>query len=68
MATSVQSSGPQKTERMDLRLTQQQKEILKEAAGLLGDSVANYVISTAMRDALQLIREHQAITLSIKDS
>lgn len=64
MATPLQNENPRKSERMDLRLTHEQKSILKEAADLLGESVANFVISTALRDAMELIREHQTITLT----
>jgi uncharacterized protein (DUF1778 family) len=63
----MQAGDHRKNERMDLRLTLEQKNILKEAADLLGESLANFVISTALRDALELIREHQRITLSERD-
>jgi uncharacterized protein (DUF1778 family) len=57
----------QKGDRLDIRLTSEQKGWLKEAADIVGESLTSYILSTALRDALQLIRERSVITLSERD-
>lgn len=64
---STSTVQPQKNERIDIRLSTEQKSILKEAADIIGEPLASYVISSALRDAIQLIRERNTITLSERD-
>jgi uncharacterized protein (DUF1778 family) len=56
-----------KEERLDVRLTAEQKEILKTASAMLGESLAKYVISTAIRDAVALIQQRSTLRLSARD-
>jgi uncharacterized protein (DUF1778 family) len=57
----------QKSARLEVRSTQTQKSIIEKAAALLGESLSSYLLSTAMRDALQIIRDHQVTELSLDD-
>lgn len=58
----------QKRERLDLRVTVEQKRQLEHAAALRGQSLTSLVINGAMREAAQAIRECEVLTLSGADS
>ncbi len=57
----------QKTARIEARSTHTQKSIIETAATLLGESLSSFLLSTAMRDALQIIRDHQVTELTLDD-
>lgn len=57
-----------KRERFNARLTVEQKELFERAAALYGQSVSQFVMSSAQRAAEQAIREHEVVTLSARDS
>ncbi|MBI2761725.1 MAG: DUF1778 domain-containing protein [Chloroflexi bacterium] len=54
-------------ERLEARITPEQKALLQQAAGLQGRSVTDFVISSAQAAAEETIRAHQ-IVLTAKDS
>ncbi len=56
-----------KTERLELRLTAEQKRIFKHAAGLLGRSLTDFVVASIQQTALQAIQEHHVLELSLRD-
>ncbi len=56
-----------KTERLELRLTAEQKRIFQEAAHLQGRSLTDFVIASVQENALQAIRDHQVLELSLRD-
>ncbi len=56
-----------KTARLEFRSTRTQKTIIESAASLLGESVTSFVLSTVLRDAVKVIREHQVTELSLRD-
>ncbi len=55
-------------ERFNARLTEEQKRLFERAAALYGQSVSQFVMSSAQRAAEQAIREHEVISLSERDS
>jgi len=55
-------------ERFNARLTAEQKRIFEQAAALTGQSVSQFVMSSAQRIAEEAIREHTLISLSARDS
>jgi uncharacterized protein (DUF1778 family) len=57
-----------KRSRFNARLTQEQKELFERAAALYGQSVSQFVMSSAQKAAEQAIREHEVINLSARDS
>ena len=57
-----------KRERFNARLTEAQKELFERAAALYGQSVSQFVMSSAQRAAEQAIREHEVISLSARDT
>lgn len=54
--------------RFNARLTEEQKALFERAAALYGQSVSQFVMSSAQRAAEQAIREHEVISLSARDS
>jgi uncharacterized protein (DUF1778 family) len=57
-----------KSERLEARLSREQKELLQWAADLEGRSLTDFVVSHAQNAALQTISEHTVIKLSRADS
>ena len=54
--------------RFNARLTEEQKRLFERAAALYGQSVSQFVMSSAQRAAEEAIREHEVISLSARDS
>lgn len=54
--------------RFNARLTEEQKQLFEQAAALYGQSVSQFVMSSAQRAAEQAIREHEVISLTARDS
>jgi uncharacterized protein (DUF1778 family) len=50
------------------RLSPEQKALFEQAAALHNQSLSQFVISSAERAAEQVIREHEVLTLSARDS
>lgn len=55
-------------ERLEARCSAEQKRLLERAAGLRGQTLSEFVVGSASREAEQAIREHEIITLSAEDS
>jgi uncharacterized protein (DUF1778 family) len=58
----------EKRERLDVRLSHEQKVMMQRAAALEGTTLSNFVIRSVQQAAERAIREHQVITLSARDS
>lgn len=56
-----------KRARLELRSTDQQKAVIERAASILGESVTSFVLSTVLRDARRVIRDHSVTDLSVED-
>ena len=56
-----------KIARLEIRSTPTQKSVIERAASLLGESVSSFVLSTALRDAVRIIHDHQVTELSVRD-
>lgn len=57
-----------KSERLEARLTREQKELLQQAADLEGKSLTDFVVSHAQEAAVKTIEEYTRIKLSRADS
>jgi uncharacterized protein (DUF1778 family) len=57
-----------KHQRLEARLTPQQKELLQQAAALEGTSLTDFVVRSAQRAAEQSIREHAVLALTARES
>lgn len=55
-------------ERLEARLSNEKKSFLKHAADLVGRSLTDFVVNSAYEAATKVIKEHQQIKLSLKDS
>jgi uncharacterized protein (DUF1778 family) len=53
-----------RTERLDARVTQEEKEIIQTAAHLRGTSITDFVVMSAKEVAARIIRENESLTLS----
>jgi len=57
-----------KSERLETRLTVEQKTLVQRAAALQGRSLTDFVLASVQEAAERAIREHDVITLSARDS
>jgi uncharacterized protein (DUF1778 family) len=62
MATIPTSS--KREERLDARVTREEKELIESAAHLRGTSSSDFVRMAIREAALQTIREHESVTLA----
>jgi len=60
--------SPEKAVRLEARLSPEQKKLIQYAADLAGRSLTDFVISSSQKAANKVIREHEIITLTTKDS
>lgn len=56
------------TERLEARVPAPIKELIGRAASLEGVSLTDYVIATLQKNAAMVVREHEVLNLSVKDS
>jgi uncharacterized protein (DUF1778 family) len=54
---------PSKLERLEARITREQKRIIERAAGLRGTSVTDFVVGSAQQAATNTIREFELMSL-----
>ena len=54
-------------ERLEARISPEQKELLVEAARLRGQTLSDFVVGSAQEAARQTIQEYQVMTLSRRD-
>jgi uncharacterized protein (DUF1778 family) len=59
---------PQKQERLEARVTHEQKEVLQQAAALEGTSLTDFIVRSAQRAAEQTIRDHSLLVLTSRES
>jgi uncharacterized protein (DUF1778 family) len=57
-----------KTERLEARVTAEQKALFVKAAALRGCSLTDFLVNGAQELAARTIREHEIMTLSARDS
>ena len=51
--------------RLGVRLTNGQRELIEQAAGLLGQSVRDFTVSTVVREAQEVVDRSITIRLSV---
>ena len=59
---------PPRTEQLSMRIDPEEKAVLQEAAQLQGQTLTDFVLSTARREALRIASEQRAFQLSERDS
>lgn len=68
VSRSHRSTRGAKSERLEARVTSQQKELLQRAAELQGLSLTDFLVMSAQNAAEATIREHSIIALTARDS
>lgn len=67
---AIEVSGMDKTEKMDridLRVTRDQKEVLARAAALSGLSMSSFLVAKALNEAKKIVSKSESIVLSNRD-
>ena len=57
-----------KAERLEARLSREQKTLLQYAADLVGRSLTDFVLTVSQEAASKVIRDHKIIALTVKES
>jgi uncharacterized protein (DUF1778 family) len=57
-----------RVERLEARLTTEQKALIEHAAALQGRSITDFVLTSVQEAARRAIAEHQVISLTLEDS
>lgn len=57
-----------RAERLEARITAEQKTLIEHAAALQGRSVTDFVLTSVQEAARRAIEEHQRLDLSVRDS
>ena len=56
-----------KVERLEARISKEQKELFQRAADLQGRSLTDFVVSSVLEAAKRAIKEHEMMILSVQD-
>jgi len=56
-----------KVERLEARISKEQKELFQRAADIQGRSLTDFVVSSVLDAAKRAIQEHEMMTLSVQD-
>ncbi|MDO8674425.1 MAG: DUF1778 domain-containing protein [Dehalococcoidia bacterium] len=62
------TAASQKRERLEARITTEQKALFQRAASLTGRNLSDFVISSALEAAAEAIRSHQIMELTARES
>ena len=62
------TGGRARAERLEARVTAEQKSLIKRAAALQGRSVTDFVLTSVQDAARRAIEEHSRLALSVRDS
>ena len=67
-AASKSVGGRTRAERLEARVTAEQKKLIERAAALQGRSVTDFVLTSVQDAARRAIEEHHQLSLSVRDS
>jgi len=62
------NSGRTRPERLEARVTAEQKSLIERAAALQGRTVTDFVLTSVQDAAWRAIEEHHQLELSVRDS
>ncbi|RTL81047.1 MAG: DUF1778 domain-containing protein [Hyphomicrobiales bacterium] len=65
---SKSSSGRVRGERLEARVTAEQKRLIERAAALQGRTVTDFVLTSVQNAARRAIEEHEILNLSLRNS
>jgi uncharacterized protein (DUF1778 family) len=60
--------GRARAERLETRVTAEQKNLIERAAALQGRTITDFVLTSVQDAARRTIEEHQQLELSVRDS
>jgi uncharacterized protein (DUF1778 family) len=66
--TSKPKPGRARAQRLETRVTAEQKRLIERAAALQGRTITDFVLTSAQDAARRTIEEHQQLELSVRDS
>ena len=66
--TRTPKSPRRRAERLETRVTAEQKALIEHAAALQGRSITDFVLTSVQDAARRAIEEHEIIALSLRDS
>jgi uncharacterized protein (DUF1778 family) len=67
-AASGSTRGRTRAERLEARVTAEQKSLIERAAALQGRTVTDFVLTSVQDAARRAIEEHNQLALSVRDS
>ena len=67
-AASKSSHGRARAQRLETRVTTEQKNLIERAAALQGRTITDFVLTSVQDAARRTIEEHQQFELSVRDS
>jgi uncharacterized protein (DUF1778 family) len=67
-AVSKSDSRRTRAERLEARVTAEQKKLIERAAALQGRTVTDFVLTSVQDAARRAIEEHHQLELSVRDS
>lgn len=67
-AASRSTRGRARAERLEARVTSEQKSLIERAAALQGRTVTDFVLTSVQDAARRAIEEHNQLALSVRDS
>jgi uncharacterized protein (DUF1778 family) len=67
-AASRSNTGRTRAERLEARVTAEQKRLIERAAALQGRTVTDFVLTSVQDAARRAIEEHNQLALSVRDS
>ena len=67
-AASSVNSGRARSQRLETRVTAEQKSLIERAAALQGRTITDFVLTSVQDAARRTIEEHQQLHLSVRDS
>ena len=67
-AVTSSTSARIRSERLEARMTSEQRSLIERAAALQGRSVTDFVLTSVQDAARRAIEEHSQLTLSVRDS
>ena len=66
--TRTNAPATVKRERLEARVSPEQKALIERAAQLQGRSITDFLVASAQQEAERVIREHEVLVLSPRDS
>ncbi len=67
-SNNIEATSRRKNDRLEARITAEEKALIKQAADLQGCSLTEFVVRSAQEAARKAIKEHRIISLTARDT